>query len=260
VTDSQNVKTDDAHEGCLYVTGRAGSFVSFLVAQRKKRTLFLYEDDDSADLVREEMAYYGNREVALFPPYQDRVFEEDDDLRRSGFLYRLATDESFIGLFPISSLTHALPPPERVSEDITTLKVGDTVFPENIHDDLDRKGYELTPLVREGGQWAKRGSIIDFFPPTSDRPVRCEFIGDQILSLRHFNPLSQRSEKELPRCDITSISARDESGSSTIIDYLGAPLTLVHPGDSSISEALHTADTDIKKSWARLLGEGGLQR
>lgn len=255
VTDSQNVKTDDAHEGCLYVTGRAGSFVSFLVAQRKKRTLFLYEDDDSADLVREEMAYYGNREVALFPPYQDRVFEEDDDLRRSGFLYRLATDESFIGLFPISSLTHALPPPERVSEDITTLKVGDTVFPENIHDDLDRKGYELTPLVREGGQWAKRGSIIDFFPPTSDRPVRCEFIGDQILSLRHFNPLSQRSEKELPRCDITSISARDESGSSTIIDYLGAPLTLVHPGDSSISEALHAADTDIKESWARLLGE-----
>lgn len=255
MSDPQNAKADDAHDGCLYITGRAGSFVSFLVAQGKKRTLFLYEDDDSADLIREEISYYGSRDVGLFPSYQDRVFEEEDDLKRSGFLYRLATDDSFIGLFPISSLSHTLPPPERISEDITTLRVGDAVFPEDIHDDLDRKGYELAPLVREAGQWAKRGSIIDFFPPASDKPVRCEFMGDQILSLRHFNPLSQRSEKELARCDITSIMKKGEDGSSTILDHLGAPLTIVHPGDSSITYALHDAGQEIKDGWARILGE-----
>lgn len=255
MSDPQHDKADDARDACLYITGRAGSFVSFLVAQRKRRTLVLYEDDDSAELVREEIAYYGNRDVVLFPPYQDRVFEEEDDLKRTGFLYRLATDDNFVGLFPVSALTHTMPPPDRISEDITTLKVGDAVFPEDIHDNLDRKGYELAPLVREAGQYAKRGSIIDFFPPASDRPVRCEFIGDQILSLRHFNPLSQRSDKELARCDITSIIKKDDGGSSTIIDHLGGPLTLVHPGDSLIDHALHGADAATKENWARLLAE-----
>lgn len=255
MSDPPNTNADDERNSCLYITGRAGSFVSFLVAEARNRTLVLYEDDDSAELVREEIAYYGSRDVALFPPYQDRVFEEEDDLKRSGFLYRLAADEDFIGLFPLSSLSHGLPDPERVSSDITTLKVGDTVFPEDIHDDLDRKGYELAPLVREAGQWAKRGSIIDFFPSVSDRPVRCEFLGDQVLSIRHFNPLSQRSEKELSRCEITSILKRDEGGSSTIIDHLSGNLTLVHPGDALIAHALHTAGPGIREAWARLMGE-----
>lgn len=251
----QNDKTDHAHDGCLYITGRAGSFVSFLVASGKTKTLILYEDDDSADLVREEIAYYGNREVALFPPYEGRFFEEEDDLRRSGFLYRLATDDSFIGLFPMAALSAALPPPDRISEDIMTINVGDAVFLEDIHDNLDRKGYELAPLVREAGQYAKRGSIIDFFPPASGKPVRCEFIGDQVLSLRHFNPLSQRSEKELTHCDIVSIVKKDAADSSTIIDHLHGSLTLVHPGASSIVHALDSADPAIREGWARLLVE-----
>ena len=255
MSDSQNDRADDAHDGCLYITGRAGSFVSFLVAHRKGRTLVLYEDDNSADLLREEIAYYGNREVAFFPPWEMRFFEQEDDLKRSGFLYRLATDDTFIGLFPVASMSRPLPAPESVSDDIMTIHVGDAVFMEDIHDNLDRKGFELAPLVREAGQYAKRGSIIDFFSPASDKPVRCEFIGDQILSLRHFNPLSQRSDKELTHCDITSIIKRDDAGSSTIMDYLDGPLTLVHPGASCIDQALDGADPTIRQGWIRLLRE-----
>ncbi len=253
VSEPINERSDHAYEGCLYITGRAGSFVSFLVAHARRKTLVLYEDEDSADLLREEISYYGNREVALFPPFEDRFFEEEDNLRRTGFLYRLATDRLFIGLFPVSSLTHPLPTRENISEDVMTIRVGDIVLLEDIHDNLDRKGYELAPLVREGGQYAKRGSIIDFFPPASEKPVRCEFIGDQILSVRHFNPLSQRSEKELTHCDMTSIVKKDSGNSATIMDYLDDSVTLVHPGAWCIDNTLAAADPSTKSGWARLL-------
>ncbi len=244
----------DTHDGCTYITGKAGSFVSFHVAHNRRKTLVLYEGEDSADLLSEEIAYYGDREVALFPPFKDRLFEEEDNLKRNGFLYRLATDDRFIGLFPVSSIAARLPARQTLSEDIMTLCVGDTVFPEDIHDNLSRKGYEPAPLVREAGQWAKRGSIIDFFPPDSAKPVRCEFIGDQILSVRHFDPLSQRSEKELSRTGVTSIVRKADGPSSTIIDYLDGSITLVHPGISCIDEALAPEGAAIKALWAELLG------
>jgi transcription-repair coupling factor (superfamily II helicase) len=55
-------------------------------------------------------------------------------------------------------------------------------------------GYESAPLVEEPGQFSKRGGIVDLYPPTANLPVRVEFFGDEIDSIRKFNPLTQRSE------------------------------------------------------------------
>ncbi|MEN6616583.1 MAG: hypothetical protein ABFD12_08515, partial [Syntrophorhabdus sp.] len=186
-----NSRNEHSDNTCLYITGKGGSFISFLIAHLDKKILVLYEDEDLADLWREEMEYYGNRDIAVFPPFEGRFFEQEDTLKRTGFLYRLTTDDRFIGLFPVTALAAHLPAPGEISEGILTLTVGQPIFIEDVHDYLETKAYELTPLVREKGQYAKRGSILDFFPPDSDKPIRCEFIGDQILSLRYFNVLSQ---------------------------------------------------------------------
>src|SRR5688500_10225951 len=55
-------------------------------------------------------------------------------------------------------------------------------------------GYESAALVEEPGKFSHRGGIVDFFPPTSNLPIRIEFFGDEIDSIRLFNPLTQRSE------------------------------------------------------------------
>jgi transcription-repair coupling factor (superfamily II helicase) len=239
---------------CLYITGKGGSFLSFLIAHSGKKILVFYEDEELADLWREEISYYGNRDTAFFPPFEERFFEGEDDLKRTGFLYRLTTDDNFIGLFPVAALAKNLPPPRQVSEDILTLSVGQPVFIEDIHDYLDKKGYELTPLVRETGQYAKRGSILDFYPPASDKPVRCEFIGDQILSLRYFNVLSQRSEKELQHSEINPLLTKENEGTATIIDYLDSSITIAHPGTSCIDEALHDENAALNGRWKDLFG------
>lgn len=242
---------------CLYITGKGGSFLSFLIAHSGKKVLVLYEDEDSAELLREEISYYGNTDVAYFPPYENRFFEEEDAVKRTGFLYRITADESFIGLFPAAALIRPLPPPRSMSDGVLKLAVGQTIFIEDIHGALEANGFELAPLVREAGQYAKRGSIIDIFPPASEKPVRCEFIGDQILSLRYFNAATQRSDKEINETTVSSLTHEDTGSSATIIDYLGEAIILAHPGPSCIGEALTDASPGVSLLWSELLNRSG---
>lgn len=70
---------------------------------------------------------------------------------------------------------------------------------------LDAGGYQRSSLVEECGQMAIRGSIVDFFPPGSDHPVRLEWFGDSLESIRRFESASQRSVDELPHFDIIPV-------------------------------------------------------
>jgi len=62
---------------------------------------------------------------------------------------------------------------------------------------LEAGGYERVEAVVEVGQWSLRGGIVDIFSPARERPVRVEFFGDEVESLRLFDPTSQRSVEEL---------------------------------------------------------------
>lgn len=208
-------------------------------------------------MLREEISYYGNTDVAFFPPYEDRFFEEEDRVKRTGFLYRITADDNFIGLFPAAALTRGLAVPRSISADALKLTIGQEIFIEEIHEFLEAKGFELAPLVREAGQYAKRGSIIDIFPPASEKPVRCEFLGDQILSLRYFNAATQRSDKEIDEVAVSGLTHEDSEESATIVDYLDEDIVLAHPGASCIDEALTDAGPGIALRWNELLGKSG---
>ena len=64
--------------------------------------------------------------------------------------------------------------------------------------ELELMGYRLENIVEVPGTMSHRGGIIDVFPPTSELPVRLEFFGDTIDSLRTFDPATQRSVGKVP--------------------------------------------------------------
>ncbi|HEY43200.1 MAG TPA: hypothetical protein G4O11_04380, partial [Anaerolineae bacterium] len=64
-------------------------------------------------------------------------------------------------------------------------------------------GYTHTSLVTEPGQFSRRGGILDLWPPTEGNPVRLEFFGDELASMRLFNPNSQRSVGILQKLPLT---------------------------------------------------------
>jgi transcription-repair coupling factor (superfamily II helicase) len=221
--------------GFIYIVGKIESFISFFLSQIEDRKIVVfYDNEDEALLLKEEIEFFSKKDVYYFPVYSHRIFEKEDESRRISFLYHLSTDPGFIGLFPRTALDHPLFPPKLLAERSLEVEFGQTIFQEKLIDYLYEAGYDPVPLVREQGEYAKRGAIVDVFPPSSARPVRIELLGDQVYSLRFFDPGSQRSQSEMERFFLIP-SRLDPDKGITILDYLTDRSVVVHKGIDEVS-------------------------
>ena len=82
------------------------------------------------------------------------------------------------------------------------LKPGDVLAPLDLIEFLESQGYEPEAQVSQKGEMALRGGIVDLFPPTSPWPVRLEFFGDELESLRQFDPATQISREAMTELTI----------------------------------------------------------
>ncbi len=137
-------------------------------------------------------------DIAAFPawdclPY-DRVSPNANvSGRRLATLVRLATNRPGVVLTTVNAVIQRLPPRAAVADSIVHLTQGSTVLQDSLIDRLTRWGYRRTGTVMEPGEFAARGSLLDVFPAGSDEPARLDFFGDDIDSIRVFDPLSQRT-------------------------------------------------------------------
>src|SRR5207247_2589485 len=76
---------------------------------------------------------------------------------------------------------------------------GDRINPLDLVEWLEEQGYEPEAQVTQKGELALRGGILDVFPLTSPWPARLEFFGDELESLRYFDPLTQISREEITK-------------------------------------------------------------
>jgi transcription-repair coupling factor (superfamily II helicase) len=86
---------------------------------------------------------------------------------------------------------------ETLRQHTRTLSRGDRLGPLDLVEWLEDQGYEPEAQVTQMGELALRGGILDVYPPTSPWPVRLEFFGDELESLRHFDPLTQISREAI---------------------------------------------------------------
>lgn len=101
-----------------------------------------------------------------------------------------------IFIAPIQSLLQKTLPFKELSSRVQTFRVGDEL-PSSLAEHFVDLGYTSAPLVEDRGQFAIRGGIVDIFSTGASRPIRIELFGDQIESLRYFNPSDQRSSDEI---------------------------------------------------------------
>lgn len=105
--------------------------------------------------------------------------------------------------------------------------------------DLDKAGFVRVSSAAERGQFAVRGGILDVFPWQTSLPVRLEFFGDELESLRSYDPDSQRSVETLTECEFCLVSGSGDN-SSTVRDHFGDGVIFI-----SIEEALPEASVQI---------------
>jgi transcription-repair coupling factor (superfamily II helicase) len=92
--------------------------------------------------------------------------------------------------------------PDDLKNRTRKLTRGDKIAPLDLIEFLEEQGYEPEAQVSQKGEIALRGGIVDLFPPTSPWPVRLEFFGDELESLREFDPLTQISRGEISEVTI----------------------------------------------------------
>jgi transcription-repair coupling factor (superfamily II helicase) len=159
----------------------------------------------------------------------------EPDAERALCCRRLLDGDAVAIVATPSGLSIPVPPPEGFRRRTFTLTVGESSDREILIELLDAAGYERVETVMEVGQWSLRGGIVDIFSPTHDRPVRAEFFGDEVESLRLFDPTTQRSTGTLTGLTVLPLGTR-EAAPVTLMDYL-PPETLVVLEDPAMLEA-----------------------
>ena len=231
----------------LAIKGTAGSFPSFLISKLNKRTIFFFDEEEEALLFKEEIEFFSGKQVFLYPPKSNRVFEKDDELKRIGFLYQLLNENNFIGLFPAQELSSPVCSRELIISYLRCIKEGQILYQEDLIRYLIESGYTQSSIVRERGEFAKRGSIVDIYCPNYEEPLRIEFMGDEIISIRFFDPHTQRSRKHIEKVEILSLKSLNDK-TETILDYIDNDSLVVHKGLDNKVVALF--DPDLAKRWA----------
>ncbi|MCY4034822.1 MAG: transcription-repair coupling factor, partial [Hyphomicrobiales bacterium] len=143
-------------------------------------------------------------EVLRFPawdclPY-DRVSPRMDVMmQRLETLFRLqepGKSAPRILLATVNAVTQRLVPRAAIRGAGRRIRVGDTVSMEDISGFCVKNGYARVDVVAEPGEFARRGGILDIFPAAASEPLRLDFFGDTLESLRGFDAHSQRSGAE----------------------------------------------------------------
>ena len=168
----------------------------------------VYFCNDLENLLGDTDENFHRRHVLFYPtsykkPYEPEKTDNSNVLLRTEVLKRIATrgKETIIVTYP-EALTEKVVNRQYLEKSTLKLKRGETVDLDFIYDLLDEYGFVRTDYVVEAGQFALRGGIIDVFSFTNDNPYRIEFVGDEVGSLRTFDPVSQRSIDKLDHITI----------------------------------------------------------
>ncbi len=198
-----------AHTGRIGVSGltpSAKSLLLTLLQRAAERPLIFVVADNRAmeDYVPVFQAFHeltGGRDpdsIVSLPAYDVLPFQnlsphpEIQEERASG-LWRSATGAASIVVAPIAATATRLRDAAYYAGLARTLRRGEAMDIDALLQHLNTVGYAASDVVEMPGEYALRGGLLDVYPPEAERPLRIEFLGDEIESIRKFDPATQRS-------------------------------------------------------------------
>jgi transcription-repair coupling factor (superfamily II helicase) len=222
--------------------------------------LAIVSTPDAAERSFADLQYYlgeGSDRVALLRSRDEAVGAMESPSERSArmtLLADLADARPRIVLAPISAVRQHLMPRASFETARFVLRIGDEAGFERLQERLFGLGYERRDVVSAVGEYAVRGGIIDVFAATADAPVRIEFFGDTIESMRAFAIESQRSSSIV---EVLSIApwADEIDSSATISEYLPADATVVLEEPATIVSTSRALDEERERERHTLLAD-----
>ncbi len=196
-----------AGEGALSVFGLGEAHrihtAAALYRDLGSTVLFVAPSQMAAVKVHEDVQGY-IPDAVLFParelPVAVAHFTESPAVtaERLRIMLRLLNNEQTFVVASVEALMQRLSPPELILNAAHTVRIGMRIEPDALMKKLTDAGYVREDICEGPGQVTRRGGYIDVFPLTSRNPLRIEFFGDEVDTLREFDPVSQRSTENVP--------------------------------------------------------------
>ena len=190
-----------------------------LARDARYRTIVLVApDSERAEEARGDLdTLYPDEEIHLYPQSESLLLDEaEQDVRVNSL--RLEAVEALLGgrsrllVTTLRALQERVPLPESVAELKLELRQGEEAGFQEVVEALQDRGFRRADLVEEVGQYSVRGGVIDVFAPGLSDPVRMEFWGDEIASLRAFEVSDQRSRNPLESVELLPFHVTSDVG------------------------------------------------
>ena len=247
------------------VGGSCALVATNLLAHAPGTLVIVSRNEEAADLLDDDLRMFLPGAPTRFPAWEAEATEQT--LHAEIYGERLRTlkrlqhasrtnadslptlDRVILTSFP--SLMQGVPAPQRLQDHTRTLRAGDTIDSEELRHWLVTNRYHATSAVQLPGEFAARGGILDLFAADWDYPVRLEWFGDQIESIRRFDLSSQRSVATLEQIEITVL--HPEAGLDASFAQYAPPDTWVlwHELEQTLAEA--------ERIYGRLETQQGIQ-
>lgn len=275
-------------DGASVVTGLSNSAQAFLLASAaiESRILAIIPvDADLDEFTADVRFFYGaltgisaetlEKLIVPFPsletdPYRaiEPHFKVTSDRART--LTLMNSGSANLVIAPVRAVSSRLSAPGRLKLAVTELYAGADFALTDLMDILADGGFSPVDPVDQHGEFCVRGGVLDFFPAGENYPIRVEFLGDTIESIRTFDPESQRSVKRLPSVSVmpTRTVFEDFQGEkkgnpsifnreASVFDFIDDQSTKIYISEYiECSRLLEKQHNQIEKSYQLALEQG----
>ena len=244
---SKLLRAIDDRKRKIWASGLKGSskaFLTYLLKEKLNRVFVIIAPTmTDAQVFYNDLTFFLGEEDSnsspeqfkclLYPPWDTFPFDTlatspDITCKRLEVLYSLTTmGFGSIIITTLSALMQRVVAKGIIENAAEQIYNGQEINRDRLIEKMAEGGYTHVNVVDAKGEYSVRGGIVDIFPPLFENPIRLEFFGDEIESIRHFDVISQRSLNSLEKATI--LPFREISLNSTTIDYADFSLPFFYP-------------------------------
>ena len=207
----------------IYISPLFGAAKSFFVnhlSKSENQILILLPDLQSAAELNVELNLIGlNKRTIAFTEFTSESIQEK--------LTEISKRKKIIVISTYDLLNYEFPSKEQVEQKTTNIQVGGDLIYDDLIEYLNLLTYQKDKFVEAPGYYSQRGSIIDFWSYSERNPVRLEFDGDFLESIRYFDPESQRSIEIIDTATFAgAFDSKSSKNFTDIFEYLSNPIIM----------------------------------
>jgi transcription-repair coupling factor (superfamily II helicase) len=194
----------------------------------------------------DSVAYLPARDVL---PFENLSPHPEIQEMRARALWRIASGTASLVVAPFAATAICLRDAAYYRNLARVIRKGDSLDLEQLVQHLNVVGYRQTDVVEQQGEYAQRGGILDVYPPEMERPVRVELFGDEVESMRRFDPVTQRSGAGLD--EVALLPLTETPVSEELLATINARLSgkRVSGSEEALEDAARAGGISVFPGW-----------